>query len=169
MRALTMTARALGRRGRLRHVLPLVALVAASHLAGCALHSRGDVYAREDTRQAWDVHYGTVTDVDQVTIEGKQTHAGSVGGGFVGYEVGRAIGGGGVAGSIGGAVGSVAGAVVGSAVEEGATRQAGLQITVELDGGRSIAVVQAADQPFAVGERVKVFSRRDGAARVAKP
>jgi outer membrane lipoprotein SlyB len=153
----------------LRHALLLAALIGAASLAGCTLPSRGDVYSREDTRQAWDVHYGTVTDVDRVTIEGKQTHTGSVGGGFVGYEVGRAVGGGGTAGSIGGAVGSVAGAVVGSAVEEGVTRQAGLQITVELDGGRSLAVVQAADQPFAVGERVKVYTRRDGAARVAKP
>jgi outer membrane lipoprotein SlyB len=152
----------------LRQVLPVAVLIAAASVTGCSMPSRGDVYSREDTRQAWDVHYGTVTDVDQVTIEGKRTHTGSVGGGFVGYEAGRAIGGSGAAGNIGGAVGSVAGAVVGSAVEEGATRQAGLQITVELDGGRSIAVVQAADQPFEVGERVKVYSRRDGAARVAK-
>jgi outer membrane lipoprotein SlyB len=62
----------------------------------------------------------------------------------------------------------VAGAVVGSAVEEGVTRQKGLQITVKLDAGGSVAVVQAADQAFAVGEKVKVYSRRDGAARVAK-
>jgi outer membrane lipoprotein SlyB len=152
----------------LRHLLPVAALIAAASIAGCSLPSRGDVYSREDTHQAWDVHYGTVTDVDRVTIEGQRTHTGSVGGGFVGYEAGRAIGGHGSAGSIGGAVGSVAGAVVGSAVEEGATRQDGLQLTVELDGGKSIAVVQAADQPFVVGERVKVYSRRDGAARVAK-
>ena len=40
--------------------------------------------------------------------------------------------------------------------------------TVELDGGRTISVVQARDQSFAVGERVRVYTRRDGAARVAK-
>jgi outer membrane lipoprotein SlyB len=128
-----------------RSTLVAAAMLVSVTVSGCALPSRGDVYAREETRQAWDVRYGTVTDVDPVTIEGHGT-----------------------SGRVGGAVGSVAGAVVGSAVEEGVTRQKGLQITVELDGGGSIAVVQAADQAFAVGEKVKVFSRRDGAARVAK-
>lgn len=136
--------------------------------SGCSLPSRGDVYSRQETRQAWDVDHGEVTDVDPVTIEGRRSALGRVGGGYVGYEVGRAVGGRGTSGDIGGAIGAVAGAVAGEAVEEGVTRQAGLQITVRLDSGRSIAVVQAADQPFAVGERVKVFSRRDGAARVAK-
>ncbi len=151
-----------------RSTLVAAAMLVSVAVSGCALPSRGDVYSREETRQAWDVRYGTVTDVDPVTIEGQRTHTGTVGGGFVGYEAGRAIGGHGTSGSIGGAVGSVAGAVVGSAVEEGVTRQKGLQITVKLDGGGSVAVVQAADQAFAVGEKVKLYSRRDGAARVAK-
>ena len=67
-----------------------------------------------------------------------------------------------------GAVGAVAGAVAGEAVEEGVTREKGLQITVRLDTGRTLSVVQAADQRFSVGEQVKVYSRGDGAARVAK-
>jgi outer membrane lipoprotein SlyB len=146
----------------------LAVLVVALAVSGCSLPSRGDVYSRQEARQAWDVHYGEVADVDAVTIEGQRTQLGRVGGGYVGYEVGRSIGGYGTSGRIGGAVGAVAGAVAGEAVEEGMTRQEGLQITVRLDDGRDVAVVQAADQPFSVGERVKVFSRRDGAARVAK-
>ena len=35
-------------------------------------------------------------------------------------------------------------------------------------GGGTIAVVQAADEQFAVGERVKVMRRGNGAARVTK-
>ena len=92
---------------------------------------------------------------------------GRVGGGLVGYEAGRTVGSG--AGSrVAGVVGAVAGSVAGAAIEEGVTRQKGLQITVALNGGRTLAVVQAADQRFAAGEKVKVYSRRDGAARVAK-
>jgi len=136
--------------------------------SGCTLPSRGDVYSRSETRQAWNVDYGEVVDLDQVTIEGQRTSLGRVGGGYVGYEAGRAVGGSGTSRAIGGAIGTVAGAVAGEAVEEGLTRQAGLQITVRLDSGRTIAIVQAADQPFAVGEKVKVYSRSDGAARVAK-
>lgn len=146
----------------------VIALLATLSVAGCSLPSRGDVYSRHETRQAWDVRHGEVTDIDEVTIEGQRTALGRVGGGLVGYEVGRSIAGRGTSGRIAGALGGVAGAVAGQAVEEGLTRQDGLQITVQLDDGRSIAVVQAADQAFAVGEKVKVYSRRDGAARVAK-
>jgi len=67
-----------------------------------------------------------------------------------------------------GAVGAVAGAAVGQTVEERVTRQSGLQITIDLDRGETIAIVQAADVAFAHGERVKVLRRGDGAARVAK-
>jgi outer membrane lipoprotein SlyB len=62
----------------------------------------------------------------------------------------------------------VAGAVAGQAIEEKATRQDAWQFMVELDGGRTISIVQARDQSFAVGERVRVYTRPGGAARVAK-
>jgi outer membrane lipoprotein SlyB len=68
----------------------------------------------------------------------------------------------------GAAGGAVAGAVTGQAIEERATREEAWQFTVELDGGRTITIVQARDQTFVVGERVRVYMRRDGAARVAK-
>jgi len=152
----------------LRVTLVSTAMLVVVGATGCTLPSRGDVYSRNETRQAWDVRYGEVTDIDPVTIEGQRTSLGRIGGGYVGYETGRAIGGHGTSGDVGGAVGAVAGAVAGEAVEEGVTRQAGLQISVRLDEGRTIAVVQAADQPFSVGERVKIYSRGDGATRVAK-
>lgn len=144
-------------------LVPVLVLTAG----GCALPSRGDVYSRQETRTTWDVRYGEVVDVDAVTIEGRRSGLGRVGGGFVGYEVGRSVGSG-VGSRVAGAVGAVAGAVAGEAIEEGVTREQGLQITVQLNDGRTIAVVQAADQPFSVGEKVKVYSRGDGAARVAK-
>jgi outer membrane lipoprotein SlyB len=74
---------------------------------------------------------------------------------------------GGVAGSgvgggrgqiVGGVLGAVVGGVGGAAVEEGATRQPGIEVTVRLDSGRMIAVTQAADEQFKVGERVRILS-----------
>ncbi|MDH4259167.1 MAG: hypothetical protein OEW16_02575 [Gammaproteobacteria bacterium] len=66
------------------------------------------------------------------------------------------------------AVGAVAGAVAGQAIEEHAAREDAWQITVELDGGRTIAVEQSRDESFRIGERVRIYMRRDGTARVAK-
>jgi outer membrane lipoprotein SlyB len=148
----------------------ILGLAVALWLAGCASSTSGSVYSPRDTRTAWDVDYGRVTDVDIVKIEGEATEYGKIGGGYIGYETGRAIGNnsGHTAEDLGGAVGAVAGALVGSAVEKAVTSHDGYQITVQLDGGRTIAIVQAKDQSFAVGERVKIYSRHDGAARVAK-
>jgi outer membrane lipoprotein SlyB len=64
--------------------------------------------------------------------------------------------------------GAIAGAAAGSAIEEGATRQRGLEITVQLDSGRTVAVTQAADQSFVPGDRVRVLMDRYGTARVVR-
>ncbi|MGQ0430048.1 MAG: hypothetical protein ACT4UQ_08955 [Gammaproteobacteria bacterium] len=146
----------------------LPALLAAGMvLSACATPGSGRYYSRHEARQAWEVRYGRVLSVDEAVIEGERTALGRIGGGLIGYEAGRAIGGG--SGSrIAGAVGAVAGAAAGSAAEEKITRQDAWLITVELDGGRTIAVVLARDQSFAAGERVRVFTRRGGGARVAK-
>jgi outer membrane lipoprotein SlyB len=144
----------------------LTALVVVS-IMGCASSASSKVYPRYQAQQAWRVEYGKVTGIDPVAIEGERSYLGGAGGGYIGYELGRAAvdgSGGGVAG----AVGAVAGAVAGSAIEERATRQDGLQITVELDEGSTVAIVQAADQPFALGERVRVLRGQRGAARVTK-
>ena len=54
----------------------------------------------------------------------------------------------------------------GAAVEEAATRQKGLEITVKLDNGEVVSVVQAADREYLVGDDVKVLRNPDGTARV---
>jgi outer membrane lipoprotein SlyB len=63
-------------------------------------------------------------------------------------------------------VGAIAGAAAGSAVEEGVTRKQGLEITVRLDNGTLLAVVQEADVTFQVGDAVKVLTGSDGTTRV---
>jgi outer membrane lipoprotein SlyB len=136
-------------------------------LGGCVSPSSGQVYSRSDARTAWSVVAGRVADIKPVQIEGNRSVLGTAGGGYVGYELGRTVGSG-RGRDLAGAVGAVAGAAAGQAVEERATRQNGLQITIDLDRGETIAVVQAADVAFSPGERVKVLRRGDGAARVAK-
>ncbi|HSD74721.1 MAG TPA: hypothetical protein VLB75_08115 [Steroidobacteraceae bacterium] len=145
----------------------VVTLLVTALASGCASSASSKVYPRHQAQQAWTVEYGKVADIDTVTIEGDRSYLGRAGGGYIGYEVGRAA----VDGSgrgVAGAVGAVAGAVAGDAVEEHVTRQQGLQITVDLEEGPTVAIVQAADQTFALGERVKVLRGQRGAARVTK-
>ena len=136
-------------------------------LAGCA--SRGTMYSRNDAGKPWSVQEATVVQVTEVTIEGReQGQIGTIGGGFIGHAVGRSIGHG-AGSSIAGAVVAVAGAIAGQAAEKKATEKRAWEILVELQGGaETLAIVQPADQNFNTGEKVRVYTRSDGAARVAK-
>jgi outer membrane lipoprotein SlyB len=143
-------------------------VILACSLAACAAPSPAGTYSRRDVQRAWTIEQATIADVNEVTIEGTRTTGiGQVGGGAIGWSIGRNVGHGG--GRVfGGVVGAVAGAVAGEQIERSARRQKGYEIVVDLDKGGSIAIVQPADQPFAEGERVRVYTRRDGSARVAK-
>ena len=100
---------------------------------------------------------GVVESVREVNIEGTKTPIGAGAGAVVGGVAGSTVGGG--KGSVvGAAVGAVLGGLGGAAAEEGLTRQKGVEITVKLDSGRLIAITQAADESFQVGDRVRILS-----------
>ena len=142
------------------------ALATSLVLSGCAPSMSGSSYSRYETREAQEVRLGYVESVRNVTIEGTKSGVGTVSGAALGGLAGSQVGGGRgrIAGAIGGAV---LGGVAGSAIEEGVTRQPGLEITVRLDSGRMVSVTQAADESFYPGDRVRLMTSYDGAARVA--
>ncbi|HXH03390.1 MAG TPA: glycine zipper 2TM domain-containing protein [Candidatus Competibacteraceae bacterium] len=143
-----------------------ILLAAGVALGGCASSTSGAAYSRGQTRQAQQVQYGVVESVRDVLIEGTKSGIGAASGaalgGIAGSHVGKGTGQ--IAGAIGGAV---LGGLAGAAVEEGTTRQKGLEITVRLDDGRVLAVTQSADEIFVPGERVRVLTAYDGTARVS--
>ncbi len=143
-----------------------VVLAAGLVLSGCPASMSGGAYSRNQAREAQEVRLGYVESVRQVLIEGTRSGVGAVSGAALGGVAGSTIGRGRgqVAGAIGGAV---LGGLAGSAIEENATRQPGLEITVQLDNGRMVAVTQAADEPFYPGDRVRVLIGNDGTTRVA--
>ncbi len=145
-----------------------VTIVILGLLAAACTSTRGTMYARHDAGRAWTVRDATVVQVVEATIEGYSGVIGTYGGGYVGHSVGHTIGSG-AGSSVAGAVGAVAGAVVGRRVEKSATEQKAWELLVEIDnGGETLAIVQPADQNFDAGEKVRVYTRPDGSARVAK-
>lgn len=137
-------------------------LVAALSIlvAACASSNSGSVYSREDARKVQTVKTGVVESVRSVKLEGTKTPIGTVAGGVVGGVAGGSIGHG--AGStIAAVIGAVAGGIAGSAIEEGVTRKDALEITVKLDGGSMIAIVQEADEQFRAGEKVRIVENGD--------
>jgi len=140
--------------------LLLTTLFLLSNLSGCAHSTAGNVYKRGQARQVQNVKFGTVQHVRLVRIEGTKSSVGSTGGAVIGGIAGTKIGGG--RGTlIASILGAIAGGVAGAAMEEGVTRRDGLEITVKLDDGNTIAVVQAMssnEAPFQAGQRVRVLS-----------
>ncbi len=128
-------------------------------MAGCESSSSATsrpVYSASQAGQIISGESGQVMAVEEVLIQAPSTSAGSTGtGAQVGSAVGRGVMTGNpmvIAGSIGGIMGARAGA--------GLDNQVGDKITILLDNGKTVTVIQARDKekPMMPGERVVVES-----------
>jgi outer membrane lipoprotein SlyB len=144
----------------------LITILALSALLGaCASSNSGSVYSRDEARKVQTVKTGVVESVRQVKLEGTKSPVGTVAGGVVGGVAGSTVGGG-KGQAIATVLGAVVGGLAGSAAEEGLTRKDGIEITVKLDSGSMIAIVQEADERFNPGEKVRVLEH-GGVTRVS--
>jgi len=136
----------------------LVTLAAMLSLAGCAPSRSADVYHRGEALRAQTVEFGTIESLRPVMIEGGQTGVGIVGGAALGGIAGSTIGGG--TGQVAAAVaGAILGGMAGSAIEKDVTKANGVEVTVRLDSGRIVAIIQeGSGGEFRPGDRVRVTS-----------
>ncbi|MCL2644026.1 MAG: hypothetical protein FWD51_01030 [Betaproteobacteria bacterium] len=144
-----------------RSILTL-APVAPFIIGGCAANLGGSHYSRDEARQTMSIRFATVVSVRPVRIEGTKTSigtaAGTATGGVIGYAIGDRMGSNSISRSIGAVLGGVAGGVGGAAAEEAITRTDGMEITVKLENGEVLAVVQQdGDENFQTGERVSLI------------
>ena len=106
---------------------------------------------------ARSVEWGKVRRVLAVTIQNDSRNVGTATGAALGGIAGSTIGGGRRANTAGAVAGAVAGGAIGNRMSRGA--QSGIEITVELESGRTIAVTQEGSvNDFRVGDRVQVAS-----------
>ena len=133
-----------------------IVLCLGALLAACASSNSGDTYSRSQTRQVQTVKMGVVESVRLVKIEGTGSPVGTGAGAVVGGIAGNSMGDG-RGRAITTVIGAVAGGLAGAAAEEGITRKDGVEVTVQLDKGPMIAIVQEADEEFYPGDRVRVL------------
>ncbi len=134
-------------------------------LAGCAGGKGSDDYERAEARRVYEVKMGVVENVRAVKLEGTASGIGTAAGAAVGGVTGSGAGQG-KGSAVGAVLGAVVGGIAGAAVEEGVTRKTGQEITVRLDSGRTLAVVQEdTGEKFAKGDRVRLLES-GGQARV---
>lgn len=136
-------------------------------LGACATDRQSsNVYRTTQAQGEQSVRFGVVESVREVTLDAENKGVGTLAGGAIGGIAGSNIGGG--RGQIVGAIlGAVAGGAAGQAVENNANRKPGLEITVKLNSGEMVSVVQEADVKFNAGERVRLLSRQ-GVTRVTR-
>jgi outer membrane lipoprotein SlyB len=144
--------------------LAVLAVAAAALAGGCAYHAGGGDYRGYEVRGEQSVRFGVVEAVREVRIDPRETGVGTAGGAMLGGIAGSNVGGGNgqIAGAIGGAI---LGGIIGQSIEKSANERRGLELTVLLDSGKYIAVVQEADEGFRAGDRVRILSGR-GSTRV---
>lgn len=146
----------------------VIAFLAVFLAAGCASSKSGSAYTRDEARREMSVRAGIVESVREVTIEGTKTPIGAGAGAVTGGIAGSAVGAG-RGSAVGAVIGAVAGGVAGAAIEEGVTRKNGVEVTVKLDNGQLVAVVQEDDgTQFRPGERVRILSGTSGGSRVTR-
>lgn len=134
-------------------------------LPACTTAPSSKVYSTVEAGTVQEVRFGTIVALRNVIIRQNSTETGKVAGGIIGGVTGSEFGEG--KGKI---IGSVTGAVVGSAIgsvlDRNLQAKNGLEITVRLQDGRMIAIVQLADQPFQIGDPIKILTGQDGKSRV---
>ena len=135
------------------------ALAAAMFLGGCAYNAGGSTYHPYEAMGEQQVRFGVVESVRDVRIQPPNTGVGSATGAMVGGIAGSYVGGG--TGEVVGAIfGTMLGSILGHNIEHEANAMQGIEVTVLLDSGRYVAVVQQADEAFRAGDRVRILQGR---------
>jgi outer membrane lipoprotein SlyB len=144
--------------------IPAAAALSALALGGCAYHGGPDYYRGYEARSAQAVSFGVVEAIREVRIQYGESGVGAASGAMLGSIAGSHAGRGHghIAGAIGGAI---LGGLIGQEIERSGNEREGIELTVLLDSGRYIAVIQEADEMFRPGDRVRVLSGR-GSTRV---
>jgi outer membrane lipoprotein SlyB len=145
-----------------------VPLTGALLLAGCESTSSTPtrpVYSASQTGQVITHEAGLVMAVEEVLIQAPSSYEGAPG---TGSQIGSAVGRGALSGNpmvLAGAIGGIFGAKAGAGMDN----QIGDKITIAMDDGKTVTIIQARDrvQPMMPGERV-VLERSSGTTRVVR-
>jgi len=136
-------------------------------LTGCQTPLTGSSYERGEARKMHSVYLGTVIGVNDVVIQGESGPVGTITGAAAGAAAGHAIGKGASRGTAT-VIGGVVGAVAGGAVEQKVSTKEGIEITVQLEDGKIVAIVQekAPGEYYRKGDNVQIVYSANGTARV---
>ena len=134
---------------------------------GCANSSlQPDTYDRSSVQKISNVLYGEVVSLKNVVIDGS-TSSGSIVGGLVGAATGSNVSDSKPESEIGAVLGGAIGATIGGNLSKNLQSSDGIQLTLNMDDGRTISVVQeVGSYKFSIGDLVEVITTK-GKTRVS--
>lgn len=142
---------------RSRLLLVPAVLSALVLVTACSTSPSNSHFTSSQAGRAQTVQAGEVTAVRAVTIQNNSTGVGTATGAVLGGIAGSTLGSGSRANTAGAVGGAVAGGAAGNAIAGSTTN--GVEVTVLLESGQTIAVVQAGSpNEFRVGDTVRVSS-----------
>jgi len=149
-----------------QQLVALALAAAAAGIAGCATNDSPRGYRASEERTVQNVSYGTVQGVRTVQVDKDSAPVGTIAGAAVGGILGSQVGHGSGSG-VAAVLGAVGGGLAGNAIEHKVSQHDAQEITVRLDNGSTIAVVQDGPAELRPGDRVQVLSG-SGSARVER-
>ena len=128
-------------------------------LESCANSSlKPDTFDRDSVQKISNVLYGEIVSIKNVTIEGGVISGGVVGG-LVGAAAGSEVSNSKLESEIGAVLGGAIGATIGGNLSKSIQAVDGIQLTINLDDGRTISVVQEVGKyTFSISDLVEVIS-----------
>ena len=148
----------------------LCLLLMCSLLASGCASLTGKNVAAQQAEVTHTTTRGVIVQLDRAYIENNPSLWGALGGAVVGAIAGSAVGGG--SGRVlMGVSGAALGALVGAGIERRLNRRDGIDITMRLETGETIAVVQELgpeERAMRPGDRAVVLRGSDGSARVRR-
>ena len=156
----TLPCRNAGAHARLTAICLALALLTGS----CGAKTTGMPYAPNEALPAAGIRIGTIAHVGQATIEhhpgNNPALVGAAAGALLGYGLL-----GDMSNPSGLILGAGGGALAGGYGSAGIRRQAALHLTIDLDDGQIIQLVQVEDDVYMPGDRVRILYDKEGKAR----
>lgn len=150
------------------HIVPLL-ILSLLMAGGCTARQNAASPSSSYSGQSRQLGYGTVENMQVVQLEnsGEGGLLGAGAGAVLGGLAGSAFGGG--SGKTWATVGgALAGAAVGYSAQKQMTHKNGLQLTIRMENGEIMTVIQDGKTLFNPGERVRVEQNSDGTYRVTR-
>lgn len=139
-----------------RHIFCAAAISVALVVTGCTTPDSANVYSKSEMRRPAKVRSGVIEQIRPVKMEDAMG-IGTISGAAIGAIGASSNIGKGSGSVVSGIVGALLGGILGDKIERGVTRKDALELTVRMQNGERLVIVEDADINLQTGQAVDVI------------